>query len=135
MSANDRVPISPDAGRAPSLTTLLADQRSRWQRGERRLAEDYLAKQPALRADAEAALDLIAHEIQLRLEQGETPDLDEYQRRFPHLAEPLGAQFEVERHTQADAPTGVAPAQNEPLTVAPDPLAPSLPGAPVVPGY
>ena len=68
---------------APSLTSLLADQRSRWQRGERIPIEAYLLRHPALTADGDGILDLIGNEIVLRLELGETPSLAEYVRRFP----------------------------------------------------
>src|SRR5258707_12899509 len=82
---------------APTLATLLEDQRARWERGERPAAEDYLVRHPALGAEDEAALDLIANEALLRQERGEAPELGEYQRRFPRLAAQLAAQFEVER--------------------------------------
>src|SRR5262245_15812402 len=75
---------------------LLQDQSSRWRRGERVPVEDYLARRPALQGDTEAVLDLITNEVLLRRQAGETPLLEEYQRRFPHLAEPLRIQFEVE---------------------------------------
>src|SRR5262249_8564593 len=71
---------------------LLADQRQRWQRGERMPVERYLEQQPDL-ADAEHILQLILNEVILREHDGETPQLQEYQRRFPHLAEQLELQF------------------------------------------
>jgi tRNA A-37 threonylcarbamoyl transferase component Bud32 len=73
---------------------LLEEQSHRWRRGERVPVEDYLARQPGLHADA--VLDLITNEVLLRQEAGEAPRLEEYERRFPHLAEPLRLQFEVE---------------------------------------
>jgi serine/threonine-protein kinase len=92
---------------------LLVDQRGRWQRGERLLAEAYLVQHPTLLANVEATLDLIANEVLLRQEQGEAPRLDEYQQRFPHLAQQLARQFEVDHAigplaTDTD-PTGVHP--------------------------
>jgi formylglycine-generating enzyme required for sulfatase activity/tRNA A-37 threonylcarbamoyl transferase component Bud32 len=79
----------------PDTQLLLDDQSSRWQRGERVPAEDYLARYPRLHA--EALLDLITNEVLLRQQAGETPCLEEYQQRFPHLAEVLRVQFAVER--------------------------------------
>jgi hypothetical protein len=79
------------------LADLLRDQSERWQRGEPVRAEHYLETTPTLRANAEAVLDLIFHEVLLREQQGETPQLDEYVRRFPHLAGPLRRQFAIDR--------------------------------------
>ncbi len=81
-----------EAPGAPAL--LLEEQSRRWRRGECVPVEDYLARQPALHADA--VLDLITNEVLLRREAGQAPRLEEYRARFPHLAEPLGPQFEVE---------------------------------------
>ena len=85
-------------GPDPSLVALvLTEQRESWRRGERVPVESYLEKTPALRASAEELLDLVYNEILLREEAGETPQLDEYVRRFPDLADQLRAQFEVDR--------------------------------------
>ena len=77
-----------------------------------------------LAGDDEAALDLILHEVLLRREGGETPTLVEYQRRFPHLAEPLAVQFAVERAIEDDA-GGVI---TVPLARADAPAVPAVPG-------
>jgi WD40 repeat protein len=106
---------------APSLLPLLQDQRARWQRGERVLVEDYLARQPALAADAKAALDLIAHEVLLRRERGEKAELEEYLQRFPHLASALRVQFEVEH--------ALGGSVQAPLTLPQGPGASTLQGA------
>jgi hypothetical protein len=81
---------------APSLLPLLRDQQARWRQGERVLVEEYLARQPALAANPEAALDLIVHEALLRRERGEKAELEEYLQRFPQWAAQLQVQFEVE---------------------------------------
>src|SRR5262249_21062829 len=47
-------------------------------------------------------LDLLYNEVLLRQERGETPSLDEYLGRFPHLAEPVGLLFEVDRCLEPD---------------------------------
>ena len=80
----------------PMLALLLAYQRRAWRRGERAAVEEYLAQYPALAADREAVLDLIYQEVMLREQAGESPLLEEYRRRFPHLAPQLELQFEVE---------------------------------------
>src|SRR4051812_265722 len=80
----------------PLLSLLLAHQRRGWRRGERAPVETYLERQPELHDDPETVLDLIYNEIVLRAELGESPGLEEYVRRFPHLADPLGLQFELE---------------------------------------
>src|SRR3954453_2669171 len=80
----------------PLLSLLLAHQRRGWRRGERAPVETYLERQPELHDDPETVLDLIYNEIVLRAELGESPGLEEYGRRFPHLAGPLGLQFELE---------------------------------------
>ena len=81
---------------------ILADQRERCQRGEAFRVETYLEQQPALRADADAVLDLIYHEMVLRETQGEAPTLQEYLARFPEWAEQLERQWEIERALQPD---------------------------------
>jgi tetratricopeptide (TPR) repeat protein len=81
--------------REPTPTSLCSDQRRRWREGDRIAVEAYLARQPALEADAEAILDLIYNEVVLREQHGERPRLDEYLERFPRLASELGRQFEV----------------------------------------
>jgi hypothetical protein len=76
---------------------LLAAQRQSWQRGQRTPVEDYLRQQPAIQTDTEAVLDLIYHEVLLREQLGERPQLAEYQQRFPSLATQLQSQFELDR--------------------------------------
>jgi len=88
--------------REPSAQ-LLGDQNRRWWAGEHVAVEDYFATAPWLRSDTESLLDLIYNEIRLRDEQGETPNLQEYLRRFPNLADALAVQFEGGRHPAAGA--------------------------------
>jgi serine/threonine-protein kinase len=75
----------------------------------------FLQNYPGLRDDADALLDLIYNEVFLRERRGEAPGRDEYLRRFPHLAAPLAAQFDV--HQAIAAAAG------------------SETGGPVIPGY
>jgi tetratricopeptide (TPR) repeat protein len=81
----------------PSGESLLQDQSLCWHRGEPLPVETYLQRHPALNADRELVLDLICHELLLRTQRGDSPDPDEYLRRFPELAEDLRAQFDVRR--------------------------------------
>jgi tetratricopeptide (TPR) repeat protein len=93
-------PLSPPPGSPtpPELVAhLRADQRQRWLRGERFLAEDYRDQVPALRANPEALLHLVWSEFLLREHLGETPTLDEYARRFPDFRQELQRQLEVRR--------------------------------------
>jgi tetratricopeptide (TPR) repeat protein len=121
----------------PPVDRLLAEQRQCWQRGERVPAEVYLEQHPALRSNASAVLDLVFHEVLLRRQLGESPPLEEYQRRFPQLAEPLEMQFWMDRAMEANllqADTLRAPAPTA-IPGAPRPAPaelPSLPGYEVV---
>jgi serine/threonine-protein kinase len=82
---------------AELAAVLRVDQGERWRAGDPVPAESYLRDFPVLGQDGEAALDLVYHEFLLREEGGGAPDLDEYQRRFPQLAEPLRRQVELHR--------------------------------------
>src|SRR5436190_181388 len=84
-------------------TSLRADQRERWQRGERVPVEAYLEREGALRADPEGVLDLIYNEVVLREEAGDMPQLGEYLARFPQFPSELRIQFEVHRALEADS--------------------------------
>ena len=74
-----------------SLSALLrADQGKRWRRGERVLAEAYLAHLPG---QPDEALDIIFSEIALREELGEKPTQAEYLQRFPQYQAQVQRQF------------------------------------------
>jgi WD40 repeat protein/serine/threonine protein kinase len=96
--------------------SLLGDQSWRWRQGRGLAVEDYLRRQPSLRADSELLLDLIYHEVILRERHGELPQLDDYQGRFPHLAEQLQVLFEIHYLAVAEAPEP-ASAWGEPAAV------------------
>src|SRR5262249_33296051 len=76
---------------------LLSEQRRLWRRGEPAPRGAVLRRYLGLDADAELVLDLIYNEVLLRQEAGQAPRLEEYLDRFPHLADPLRAQFEVDQ--------------------------------------
>src|SRR5262249_19066300 len=80
---------------AEAAAVLRVDQRERWLAGERVPAEEYLKRCPAVQAETELAVELIYAEYLLREELGERPSPDEFQRRFPPLAERLRLQFEL----------------------------------------
>jgi formylglycine-generating enzyme required for sulfatase activity len=79
------------------LKGLLAEQTRAWQAGERRLVEEFLGRLEALRDRTQGLAHLIFNEYECRRERGEQPPLQEFQRRFPQLAEQLAFQFELHR--------------------------------------
>jgi hypothetical protein len=106
---------------------LRAHQARRWRAGERVPAEAFLKASPQLGESAEDALVLIWGEVLLRLERGEVPQVAEYQARFPHHADALAIQFDLQGHLDrtTDAPTQLP----SPAT------APAGASLPEMPGY
>ncbi len=102
----------------PSFDAILDEQKSRWDRGERPLVEDLLARHPTLGEDAEATLDVIYQEFVIRRALGESPSPEDYLGRFPAWADALVHQFAVD--------AALRPA-NE-VTVQPKDLAATDPG-------
>jgi tetratricopeptide (TPR) repeat protein/tRNA A-37 threonylcarbamoyl transferase component Bud32 len=95
-SATDDLPRSPTGNASIQPVEALLDlQSGYWAGGEPQSVEALLEMRPALRDDADMVLDLIYHEVLLRQRWGESPQLDEYMARFPHLSDALRAQFEV----------------------------------------
>src|SRR5262249_18481756 len=97
----------------PPLALLQAEQRRRWRLGGRGLVEAFLDDSPALASTPQVMLDLIYQEICLRTSAGETPQLDEYLRRFPSLADDLRRQFEVHAFLERTMPDDPAPDRTE----------------------
>jgi serine/threonine-protein kinase len=113
-------PLAPDQVAA----ALRVDQRERWQTGEPIAAENYLGRHPEVRADPEAAIDLIFNEFLLRERLGERPGLDEYLRRFPEYAAVLEPQIGLHRALGSASPTlSAGPAPSE--TTVPSPARPA----------
>jgi serine/threonine protein kinase len=84
-------------GRLPLVALLRADQRRRWQAGQRVPAETYLHEIAALRDDPELAIDLIFSEFLLRRDiLREAPGLEEYLARFPQHARDLQCQLALD---------------------------------------
>jgi WD40 repeat protein len=118
---------------AQLVEVLRVERQRRWLGGDRVSVEDDLRRHPALGADTECVLDLVYHEVLLREELGETPQVDEYLRRFPALDAALRPLFEVHRAVQEgqlfDTPntklsTDATPPGGGAATAAP----PSVPG-------
>jgi serine/threonine-protein kinase len=112
-----------------ALRRALTDQECRWRAGTPLKVEAYLEREPALRANPEAVLDLIYKEILARSEAGATPELDEYTRRFPDLAYALRPLFEIHNALESDVVERSPPGPPvEPTLSAPT-------SGPDVPGY
>jgi eukaryotic-like serine/threonine-protein kinase len=88
--------LAPPTRRQRSID-LLELQNQRWEEGCPSPVEDFLAHDREASANSEIVLDLIYNEVRLREVAGETPDLDDYRRRFPELRELLDLQFEVHK--------------------------------------
>ena len=101
---NDPSPANPLGDRAirvdpgpagGDLSRLQDDQRRRWACGEQVLVEDYLTAFAGVLRDPDALLEILYHEVLVREEFGDAPELDEYLRRFPRLARQIRDQFEI----------------------------------------
>src|SRR4051812_16556235 len=103
---SDRSPPAPTADDAPVASgqdplPLVQHHRRCWRDGKRLSVEAFLREFPPPTLDDDEILDLIYNEVVLREEDGESPELDDYLRRFPQYAEDLRAQFEVHRALQS----------------------------------
>ena len=84
------------------VAVLRVDQWERCRLGQRVPAETYLDAFPAVRDQAEHAVELILAEYLLREELGEQPALEEYLGRFPQYAGALQLQLELHQAMGAD---------------------------------
>src|SRR5438132_1745711 len=75
-----------------TTAALWQDQRRRWEAGDRPPVEAYLRALTQPVPD-DVLLDLIYGEFVLRREDGEEPDVEEYERRFPEQAGAIRRQF------------------------------------------
>jgi serine/threonine protein kinase len=85
----------PASDQRQCLTWLRAHQTQRWRLGQPLALEEYRSLWPALASDPEAFCDLLYHEIELRLEMGAVPTIEEYVERFPLLEERIRRLFTV----------------------------------------
>jgi tetratricopeptide (TPR) repeat protein len=76
------------------LLLLQQDQRNRWESAAGIAAEEYL-REFGSRLDDSQRLDLIYHEYVVREDCGAEPDPEEYQRRFPLLADAISRQLDL----------------------------------------
>ena len=88
-------------GSRPTPLPLIQNHRQRWHNGQRLSVEAFLEQFPPTVLDDDELLDLIYNEVVLREEDGESPELAEYLRRFPQFAGELRAQFEIHRALQS----------------------------------
>ncbi len=127
-------PSSSQRPSEPPLERLCAEQRRRWEAGDRVRVEDLLA---GAALAGEPLLDLICHEVHLRKERGEAPQLEEYLARFPDQGEGLRLQFalhEVLASRTAGPALGFSSLDLVPPTLPTEALE-ALPYLPRVPGY
>jgi serine/threonine protein kinase len=82
-----------------ALDRLLDRQKRAWLDGARPSVDDLL-RDSSLPRNPETMLDLLYNEILVREELDETPSLDEYLSRYPHLGDDLKIHFEVHRAVQ-----------------------------------
>ena len=104
MADSSNPTVSDDVSPGPPLAAMLTELRRRWQQGERTRVEELSLDFNAATLDSETVLDLIYQEVLLREQLGERPAIDEYVRRFPHLADELRMQFELDSAMQAIQP-------------------------------
>jgi serine/threonine protein kinase len=86
------------------LARLLAEMAAAWARGERPLAEDFLARHPEFRDEPEAAADLIYEEVCLRERYGERVSTVALLGRFPRWRAQLETLLDCQRLFEPDAP-------------------------------
>jgi serine/threonine protein kinase len=92
---------------AELAAVLAIDQWQRWQAGDGVPAEDYLARYPALAAEAALALELVYGEFLVREQLGQAPTAEDYLRRFPRYADRLQEQLQL--HSALERSTGPPP--------------------------
>jgi tetratricopeptide (TPR) repeat protein len=84
-------------GEAGVAVRLAAEMARRWRTGERPLAEEFLARHPALWQQPESAVDLVYEEICLRQEAGEEAAEERVLARFPQWRKQLELLLECHR--------------------------------------
>jgi WD40 repeat protein/serine/threonine protein kinase len=108
---------APPAERLAVLIELVhVDLEYRWKAGKPLRVEEYFQRYEALRSDERLALQLIASEYHLEQQQAPTVGIEDYARRFPHLADrlekalaaPLEPGFSTWDKAESEKPTTVA---------------------------
>jgi serine/threonine protein kinase/Flp pilus assembly protein TadD len=96
---------SPDSPPSDDLLgRLVAEMTAAWARGERPLAEDFLARYPHLWDEPEAAADLIYEEVCLRQQHGEGLGTEAVLARFPQWRAQLEVMLDCQRLLDAEGP-------------------------------
>jgi serine/threonine protein kinase/Flp pilus assembly protein TadD len=96
-----------DLDHSEALATEQVDEMvAAWRRGERPLAEEFLARNPELSDDA--AIRLIYEEMCLRLELGMPVTSDDIARRFPQWREELDALLDFHHLIEANPPAALS---------------------------
>jgi hypothetical protein len=116
---------------AEIVAVLRVDQRQRWLAGCPVTPEDYLRRFPALAGADEHFLDLVYAEVLIRQELGQTPAPQEYEQRFPQLADELHLQLQLNALWHDPPASG----EEDPTPVQTVPQAPPGDHWPAVPGY
>jgi serine/threonine protein kinase/Flp pilus assembly protein TadD len=88
------IPVDQPSNRS-LLEQLKEDQEQRWREGHPRTIEHYLGEHASLAEQNNCVLELIYNEVKVRQENGQTPKLEDYSSRFPHLVKDLTKMFEV----------------------------------------
>ncbi len=103
-----RADLAPEAASpAEALAARLGEEMAAaWRRGERPLAEEYLARHPELAGDPQAAVCLIYDEVLLRGEFDAEQPPSEVLRRFPQWHTELGLLLDCHRLLQQPQPAG-----------------------------
>lgn len=115
------------------LAPLIAvDLEYRWKKGFGTRVEEYVVEFPALVSDGGMPLTLVKDEWRLRAQAGDTPTLEEYLTRFPHLKGQLTAAENSSFPSETEP--GFLPAADTATVIAPqpDPSATTVTGRPEV---
>lgn len=90
-----------------------------WRQGDRRPLESYLQQLPQMAIDDDGLLDCIYGEYVLREQFGESPQTEEYLRRFPQFSEKLRRLFQVDAALLASGASTDRPVERETIAGSP----------------
>jgi tetratricopeptide (TPR) repeat protein len=100
----------------PAVVEQMAEEMvRRWHEGERPVAEEFLARNPDLWDQPEAALELIAEELALRAELDSPVSLAELTARFPQWSPRIAALLECQQALGSHVATPLLPVPGEQL--------------------
>jgi CRP-like cAMP-binding protein len=90
-----------------TMAVLCADQIQRWDQGDEVQVEHYLHRFPQLHSNPDAILDLLYQEIYLRQLHQQPLGVEEYQQRFPQLADEISRLLEIHLAIDESIPSDV----------------------------